>query len=270
MALSALAAANARLGCVTGDGVALREEASTESKRLDRIDENVKVLILGSEGAFFKVKVNGQTGYISDDFVSVYTAKYGMCTTDSLNFRKSANTSSSVLATLDDGDEINVYGESGDFLIATFGNRMGYVYADYIEIYESAGGSSRSYSREATDLALLSDEEMLLLAKVVYAESGRTTEGYKAVASVLFNRLQSSKFPDSIYEIVYQEGQFSVADDLDKVTPDQDAIDAVRSVFIDGVVTLPSNVMFFRSARSNKTWGSRTYYATFGGNMFFS
>lgn len=50
-----------------------------------------------------------------------------------------------------------------------------------------------------------------LLAQLVHAEAGnQTLEGKVAVASVVLNRVDSYKFPDTIEEVIFQPGQFSV------------------------------------------------------------
>ena len=52
------------------------------------------------------------------------------------------------------------------------------------------------------------DEE--LMARLVYAEArGEPLEGQIAVAAVVLNRLRSSKFPNTISEVIYDPGQFT-------------------------------------------------------------
>jgi N-acetylmuramoyl-L-alanine amidase len=49
-----------------------------------------------------------------------------------------------------------------------------------------------------------------LLARLVEAEAnGESFAGKVAVARVVLNRVESSEFPDSISEVIYQAGQFS-------------------------------------------------------------
>ena len=42
-----------------------------------------------------------------------------------------------------------------------------------------------------------------------------------------------------------------------------------NDVLNNGNRLLPAHVMSFRSATTEKVWGSRTYYGTFGGNDFY-
>lgn len=56
----------------------------------------------------------------------------------------------------------------------------------------------------------LSAYEKDLLARLVEAEAkGESYAGKVAVATVVLNRVQSDLFPDSIYGVIYQDGQFT-------------------------------------------------------------
>lgn len=53
-------------------------------------------------------------------------------------------------------------------------------------------------------------EERELLARVVHAEArGESLEGQIAVAAVVLNRVRSPKFPNTIWEVLHQSGQFT-------------------------------------------------------------
>ena len=54
--------------------------------------------------------------------------------------------------------------------------------------------------------------EMELLAQLVEAEAGNQCfEGKCLVVDVVLNRVESEEFPDTIEEVIFQDGQFSVA-----------------------------------------------------------
>jgi N-acetylmuramoyl-L-alanine amidase len=56
--------------------------------------------------------------------------------------------------------------------------------------------------------------EMEMLAKLVYSEArGESYVGQVAVAAVVMNRVQSSKFPDSVAGTIFQPGAFTAVDD---------------------------------------------------------
>ena len=117
-----------------------------------------------------------------------------------------------------------------------------------------------------------SAEDVLLAARVAYFESGKTEEGYRAVLCVVVNRVESGRWPDSVYDVVYQKNQFTVisrSDFLTKTIPDS-VISYADDVLNRGNRLLESSVMSFRSEHTDKTWGDRTFVGTYGGNDFYS
>ena len=55
----------------------------------------------------------------------------------------------------------------------------------------------------------ITEEEIELLAKAITAEVGTTDERRAYLTgSVILNRVQSDKFPNSIYEVLHQQGQY--------------------------------------------------------------
>lgn len=56
----------------------------------------------------------------------------------------------------------------------------------------------------------LSNNEIDLLSRIVYHEArGESDIGQQAVVETIFNRIKSSKYPDSLYGVVSQSGQFA-------------------------------------------------------------
>jgi hypothetical protein len=116
-----------------------------------------------------------------------------------------------------------------------------------------------------------SGEDILLAARVAYFESGRSEDGYRAVLCVILNRVESSKWPNNVNDVVYQKSQFTVvgrSDFLTKTIPDS-VIGYANDVFNNGNRLLATNVMSFRSGHDDKTWGTRTFVGTYGGNDFY-
>jgi|AGTN01.1.fsa_nt_gi spore cortex-lytic enzyme len=74
------------------------------------------------------------------------------------------------------------------------------------------------------------DSDVYLLAQLVYAEArGEPYKGQVAVAAVVLNRVESSKFPNSIAKVIYQSGAFDVVNDGQiNLSPDQTALSAAR------------------------------------------
>lgn len=96
--------------------------------------------------------------------------------------------------------------------------------------------------------------DMELLVHLVQAEAGnQDLIGMRLVVSTVLNRLKSEKFPNSIYEIVYQKGQFEVVQNgmLDKVAWDltDQAFEAVRLEFEEGQIN--NQILYFSTKPHN-------------------
>jgi N-acetylmuramoyl-L-alanine amidase len=74
------------------------------------------------------------------------------------------------------------------------------------------------------------DKDVRWLAKAVHGEArGEPFKGQVAVAAVIVNRVQSEFFPDTVYDVVFQEKQFtSVADGQIYLEANQTAYRAAR------------------------------------------
>lgn len=80
-------------------------------------------------------------------------------------------------------------------------------------------------------------EESYMLAKIAMAEAeGEDTAGKALVMLVVLNRVWSDRFPDSIEEVIYEDGQFSpVANGrFDRVEPDEDCWKALAMIEVEG------------------------------------
>lgn len=123
------------------------------------------------------------------------------------------------------------------------GNRA-YVHSSYIRKVTS---NSHNGSYTQADLDLLS--------RVVYSEAGSSwlsDEHQRAVASVVLNRVADSRFPNTIYGVVYQRGQYAcVNNGMIKRTPNQRAINNAKYVLENGV-TIPTNVVWQAQFRQGK------------------
>lgn len=76
----------------------------------------------------------------------------------------------------------------------------------------------------------MDDEELELLARVVQAEAGNQgLYGKQLVVDVIFNRVDSSNFPDTVEGVCSQSGQFSVyaSGAIYRVEPDIETYQAI-------------------------------------------
>ena len=101
----------------------------------------------------------------------------------------------------------------------------------------------------------LTQEEMNLLAKVVWVESrGECESGQQAVAEVVLNRIASDKFPNNLKDVIYGEGQFRSVKFLDKAKPYQLQYQMIENALY-GPYILPKDVYYFATTPTNsKVW----------------
>lgn len=98
-----------------------------------------------------------------------------------------------------------------------------------------------------------------LLARVVYGEArGEPYTGQVAVAAVVLNRVKSSKFPNSISGVVYQNGAFdAVADGQINMTPDATAKKAAQDA-LNGWDPSYGAIYYFNPSTATNKWFVKT------------
>ena len=75
-------------------------------------------------------------------------------------------------------------------------------------------------------------DELFLLAKIIYAEAGSPQLGLEwkmCVGEVVLNRVASPEFPDSIYDVIYEPGQYHGVDSFEfiySLTPSSECVEA--------------------------------------------
>ena len=106
-------------------------------------------------------------------------------------------------------------------------------------------------------------EEQQLLAKVIWVEArGESAEGQQAIAEIVFNRMISEDFPDSLTEVIFAENQFRSVKFLDDAEPWQAQYDAIDDA-LEGPYVLPVDVYHFATYPVNDNiWGK------IGGHIF--
>lgn len=98
-------------------------------------------------------------------------------------------------------------------------------------------------------------EDAYLLAKIAMAEAeGEDTEGKALVMIVVLNRVWSDEFPNTISEVIYQEGQFSpvASGRFDEVEPNEDCYKALDLIQLEKWDE-SQGAIYFESA-SASTW----------------
>ena len=110
-----------------------------------------------------------------------------------------------------------------------------------------------------------------LLARLIYAEAGnQPMKGKIAVGNVIFNRVKDSRFPSTLYEVIYARNQFSVVNTgAINRTPSQEAVIAAK-LSIEGANVVGGALYFNRSGLDCWASRNRTYVATIGAHDFYA
>lgn len=70
--------------------------------------------------------------------------------------------------------------------------------------------TTNSTEEENNEISIYAQPEFQDRCRITYAEAGiESKEGQIAVAAVILNREESSNYPDSFYEVIFQKNQFS-------------------------------------------------------------
>lgn len=105
-------------------------------------------------------------------------------------------------------------------------------------IYEPGDMNYISFSNGASYQTLnLTDEDLQILYKITSAErGGGTQQQQEYVVSVILNRVLSSKFPNTVHDVVFQKNQFQPTRNgaYEAAVPSQTTIDAVNNVVQNG------------------------------------
>ena len=125
----------------SGSKVNLRSGASASTSSIGKIANGKKVAVLGENGSFYLVEINGTQGFISKSYVSKSSSSSSSNTTttatvtaSALNMRKSASVNSSIVTTLSKGTKVTVLskGSSGWWKVK-YGSKTGYMASKYLK-----------------------------------------------------------------------------------------------------------------------------------------
>lgn len=116
----------------------------------------------------------------------------------------------------------------------------------------------------------VTEAELDLTAKLVWMEAqGESEECQKAIAEVVYNRLQSGIWGDTLTDVIYAQTEygweFSPVPYLDKAEPSDDVYRTVYEVFANGS-ELDPGIMWFRADRYH-SWAIDEFYID---NTYFS
>ncbi len=216
----------------------LRSSASTSSNVIGYLKNGENFDILGKEGVWYKIKVDGKTGYVHGDYVKVTSTgnthnnnsssnrlteniKQGVVIniTSSLRIRKSASTNSETLGYLKNGSKIEIISKSGSWYKIKHGSGYGYVHQDYVKITgeNSNNNSSNNNSNNKPPESIKQGIVINITSSLRVRKSASTnseTLGYLKNGS----KLEIISKSGSWYKIKHGSGYGYVSQDYVKIT----------------------------------------------------
>jgi N-acetylmuramoyl-L-alanine amidase len=123
--------------------------------------------------------------------------------------------------------------------------------------------------------SVYNSDDLYWLARIIRAESqGESLEGKMAVGNVVLNRVASTEYPDSVYEVIFDKTygtQFTpTASGTIYNEPDAESIVAAK-LCLEGYNVAGDSLYFFNKQKSQGTWivQNCNYVATIGNHTFY-
>lgn len=220
----------------------VRESASEDADIVGKLSKGDRATIIERGETWTKISSGNLEGYVKNDmcvfgtdalnYAKATCETVAVSTIDGLRVRKEASLDGSVAKKLDKGEKITVdtSAEAVDGWVAvSYNGTTCYVSADYVEVSlktgkgmtleeiaaaeatKKAAKSSSGSSKKACKLASEVDDVTLLAAIIECEANGQSYDALLAVGAVIMNRVDSSHYPDTIYDVIHQKGQFPPA-----------------------------------------------------------
>ncbi|NMM68721.1 SH3 domain-containing protein [Bacillus clausii] len=125
----------------------LRSGAGTNHSIITTLAKGQKVELLKKQGGWYQVKAGNRTGWVSADYLnvsnnqakteSVETVIDRGTTTARLNLRVDPNTSSKIITTLNNGQQLDILKKQGSWYYVKVGSQTGWVSSQYVKLTEA-------------------------------------------------------------------------------------------------------------------------------------
>lgn len=222
--------------------VNVRNSASEKGEIVGKLYNGSFATVIEEKSDWVQIKSGNVSGYVKSSFLikgqevkdsyKKYIQYMATSTVDSLNVRSAKNTSASIVTKLKKGSKCTVIDQTDSkWVQVSISDKKGYVSKDYVSIKldyktaisikeeaelqkasaenilsDAASSLSTTYGSKTT----INSADMRLLVCLVFCEAGSEPyDGKLAVANVVLNRYHSSRFPNTIKDVIYQSGQFS-------------------------------------------------------------
>lgn len=282
---------------VTGNtALNVREEPTTDSDWVGKMYEGSGGQVLEAGDGWTRIQSGKVTGWVSNDYIltgeeaaAVLMEEYELVfevTSDALKVRSEPTTEAdNKIRAIYGGETYEVISVQKDWVQIEYStDKYGWVAAEYGTIhYEYDDAMTKkeyqdyvtsknhvAVSTTTRSATSASTDDLTLLACLIQCESG-SYEGMLAVANVVINRVNSSRYPNTISEVIYAAGQFSPVSSGKLDTrlskgPSATAVQAASDA-LNGTNNIGSYLHFRSSKSADLTQYSA--YTIVAGNVFY-
>ncbi|MGN0362742.1 MAG: cell wall hydrolase [Bilifractor sp.] len=264
----------------------VRSEADSAGSCVGVLTSGALVTVEGEENGWTKISSGNVEGYVRSDLLlsgaeaeAEYLAEntvYGTVIGEGTPMYAQESTDSSVIMTLEDRAGVTLISADQGWFKVTAAGQTGYIStaavsinadmhdAETLETFEASTGITPDTTTEKVDSSF-SDEDVQLLAALIHCEAGgESYTGKVAVGAVVLNRVNSSAFPNTISEVIYQSGQFTPASSGALASALASGVDAdcyaAAKDALGGVNPVGSCLYFHAGGGSGLTIGNQTFY----------
>ncbi len=224
----------------------IRANADAEGELVGHLPQGASADIVERGEEWTQISSGSVTGFVKNDYLAFNDeakqiadtmGKKATVNTETLRVRKEANEESEVVSLASVGDSFKVVSEDVSWVAVSAEDTTGFVAAEYVtisynlktatsveeeraeeqKVIERAKAAEEKAAQKAKkniettkrEAVMAEADETTLLAALIQVEAGgQSYECQLAVGSVIINRVNSSRFPNSISGVIYQSGQF--------------------------------------------------------------
>ncbi|MBR3812074.1 MAG: cell wall hydrolase [Agathobacter sp.] len=228
----------------------VRTEPKAEAALAGRLEKGDRAIAVERGAEWTKIKSGELVGYVKTEYClfgddALAYAKANCPTiattlTGGLRIREKMSVDSAIVKSLEEGEKLVVdtaaVTEEG-WIAVKHNNKTCYVSAEFVDVSMEIGtgitqaeieaiakaeaerkAKEEKAKKEAAEKVAASNaavkevDELTLMAALIYCEAGAEPyETQLAVGAVVMNRLKSSRYPNTLYDVIYQKGQFTPA-----------------------------------------------------------
>ena len=240
------------------DYLTIRSEADGSAEVIGKLRKGDIATLKDVFDGWYEIESGNAHGYVSADFcvtgIEAYQLALDVCDTyatidvNGLRIRSEASEDSKIVTVVSKGTKLAVNNDAekvDGWVAVTYGNKSGYIKADYADVDMSTGeaitleeeaaakkAAEEAAAKKAAEQAAMAEQakvaaaeaaaakqavitsadDVTLLAAIIQIEAGSELyEGQVAVGAVVMNRVLSGSYANTIEGVIFQRGQFSTS-----------------------------------------------------------